>query len=54
MHYLTGVDDPKGLMDLIWHHARKERGLRSVKVDEVWGKSCATIPGRGQVSDDAG
>ena len=35
VHYLTGVNDPKGLMDLIWHHARKERDLRSVKVDNV-------------------
>jgi len=35
VHYLTGVNDPNGLMDLIWHHARKERDLRSVKVDEV-------------------
>jgi len=35
VHYLTGVNDPNSLMDLIWHHARKERDLRSVKVDEV-------------------
>jgi Bacterial PH domain len=35
VHYLTGVNDLNGLMDLIWHHARKERDLRSVKVDEV-------------------
>jgi len=35
IHYLTGVDDPKGIMDLVWHYARKERDLRSVKVDEV-------------------
>jgi hypothetical protein len=35
VHYLTGVNDPKSLMDLIWHHARKERDLRGVKVDEV-------------------
>ena len=35
VHYLTGVSHPKNLMDLIWHHARKERDLRSVKVDEI-------------------
>ncbi len=35
VHYLAGVSNPKNLMDLIWHHARKERDLRSVKVDEV-------------------
>jgi len=33
--YLAGVDDPKELMDLIWHHARSERDHRSVKVDQV-------------------
>jgi membrane protein YdbS with pleckstrin-like domain len=33
--YLAGVDDPKELMDLIWHHARAERDHRSVKVDRV-------------------
>lgn len=33
--YLTGVDRPHDLMDLIWHHARTERDLHSVKVDEV-------------------
>jgi len=33
--YLTGVEDPKRVMDLIWHHARKERDDRSVKVQEV-------------------
>jgi hypothetical protein len=35
VHYLAGVSDPKSLMDLVWHHARKERDLRSVKVDNV-------------------
>lgn len=35
MVYLTGVDDPKSVMDLIWHHARSERDRRSVKVDQV-------------------
>jgi len=33
--YLTGVDDPKQVMDLIWHHARSERDHRSIKVDHV-------------------
>ena len=33
--YLAGVDDPKQVMDLIWHHARAERDQRSVKVDSV-------------------
>jgi membrane protein YdbS with pleckstrin-like domain len=33
--YLAGVDDPKEVMDLIWHHARAERDHRSVKVDSV-------------------
>jgi len=31
--YLTGVDDPQEVMDLIWHHARAERDQRSVNVD---------------------
>jgi len=33
--YVTGVDDPKRVMDLIWHHARAERDRRSVKVEQV-------------------
>jgi membrane protein YdbS with pleckstrin-like domain len=33
--YLSGVNDPKQVMDLIWHHARAERDHRSVKVDSV-------------------
>jgi len=33
--YLTGVNDPQEVMDLIWHHARAERDQRSVKVDSV-------------------
>ncbi len=33
--YIAGVDDPKRVMDLIWHHARSERDQRSVKVDQV-------------------
>ena len=30
-----GVDDPKQVMDLIWHHARAERDQRSVKVTAI-------------------
>jgi uncharacterized membrane protein YdbT with pleckstrin-like domain len=33
--YLTGVNDPKSVMDLVWHHARAERDRRSVKVDQI-------------------
>jgi len=33
--YLTGVDDPQEVMDLIWHQARAERDQRSVEVDQV-------------------
>lgn len=33
--YLAGVGDPKGVMDLIWHHARAERDHRTVMVDSV-------------------
>jgi membrane protein YdbS with pleckstrin-like domain len=33
--YVAGVDDPKRVMDLIWHHARAERDRRSVKVEQV-------------------
>ena len=35
MLYLTGVDDPKAVMDLVWHHARAERDGRSQKVEPV-------------------
>ena len=35
LFYLPGVDAPKQVMDLIWHHARTERDQRSVKVDQV-------------------
>ncbi len=35
IHYIAGVDAPRPLMDLIWHQARKERDLKSVKVDHV-------------------
>ena len=33
--YLSGVDDPKAIMDLVWHHARAERDQNSVKVNHV-------------------
>ena len=33
--YLAGVNDPKAVMDLVWHHARAERDRRSVKVDQI-------------------
>jgi membrane protein YdbS with pleckstrin-like domain len=35
VHYLPGVADPDGVMDRVWHYARMERDLRSVKVDQV-------------------
>ena len=33
--YLSGVNDPKRVMDLVWHEARTERDRRSVKVDRI-------------------
>lgn len=33
--YLTGVEDPKAIMDLVWHHARSEREGTAVQVDSV-------------------
>ena len=33
--YLSGVDDPKAVMDRVWHHARAERDNRSTKIDSV-------------------
>ncbi len=33
--YVAGVDDPKEVMDLIWHHARAERDQRSIKVEDI-------------------
>jgi len=33
--YLAGVDDPKGVMDLVWHQARAERDNRSENVHPV-------------------
>jgi len=33
--YLAGVDDPKEVMNTVWHYARAERDHRSVMVDRV-------------------
>lgn len=33
--FVPGIKEPKRVMDLVWHHARAERDLRSVKVEEV-------------------
>ena len=33
--YLSGVEDPKQVMDLVWHQARTERDRRTVKIDSV-------------------
>jgi len=33
--YLAGVNDPKRVMDLVWHCARAEREGKSVQVDNV-------------------
>jgi membrane protein YdbS with pleckstrin-like domain len=33
--FVAGVADPKEVMDLIWHHTRAERDLRSVKIDNL-------------------
>lgn len=33
--YLVGVEAPKVVNDLVWHHARAERDRRSVKVDQI-------------------
>lgn len=33
--YLTGVDDPKEVMDLVWHCARSEREGKAVQVERV-------------------
>jgi membrane protein YdbS with pleckstrin-like domain len=32
---LAGVSDPKGVMDLIWHHARAEQDQRNVRVEQI-------------------
>lgn len=33
--YLVGVEEPRTVNDLVWHHARAERDRRSVKVDQI-------------------
>jgi len=33
--YLAGVNDPKEVMNIVWHYARAERDHRSVMVDRV-------------------
>lgn len=33
--YLVGVEEPQAVLDLIWHHARKEREMRTTKVESV-------------------
>ena len=33
--YFNGVDNPKQVMDLIWHHTRAEHDHRSVKVEQA-------------------
>jgi len=35
MFYLTGVSDPKQVMDLIWNAARSERDVRSTNIHSV-------------------
>jgi membrane protein YdbS with pleckstrin-like domain len=32
---LLGVSDPKGVQDLIWHHARAEQDQRNVRVEQI-------------------
>ena len=34
-YVLTGVADPKGVMDLVWHHARAEQDQRNVRVEQI-------------------
>jgi membrane protein YdbS with pleckstrin-like domain len=34
-YVLLGVSDPKGVMDLIWHHARAEQDQRNVRVEQL-------------------
>lgn len=33
--HILGIDDPKGLMDLLWHYERAEQDRRSIKVENV-------------------
>ncbi len=35
MVYLLGVDNPKEVMDTVWHYARAERDHKSVRVDSL-------------------
>jgi membrane protein YdbS with pleckstrin-like domain len=32
---ILGVDDPKAIMDLVWHHARAEQDQRNVRVEAI-------------------
>jgi membrane protein YdbS with pleckstrin-like domain len=34
-YVLLGVSDPKGVMDLVWHHARAEQDQRNVRVEQI-------------------
>ena len=34
-YVLLGVADPKGVMDLVWHHARAEQDQRNVRVEQI-------------------
>jgi Bacterial PH domain len=34
-YVLAGVADPKGVMDLVWHHARAEQDQRNVRVEQI-------------------
>ena len=33
--YLAGVDDPKAVMDLVWHHSRAQREGSAVQVENL-------------------
>ena len=33
--YLLGVDDPRRIMDLIWHHMRLEQNLKTNRINPV-------------------
>jgi membrane protein YdbS with pleckstrin-like domain len=34
-YHLVGVSNPKGVQDLIWHHARAEQDQRNVRVEQI-------------------
>ena len=34
-YLILGVADPKGVMDLVWHHARAEQDQRNVRVEQI-------------------